>query len=64
MNDTIKYKDFIGSVNFSEEDGVFYGKIGGINDLVSYEANSIDLLKSAFEEAVEDYLDICIEVGK
>lgn len=32
MNDTITYKEFIGSVNFSDEDRIFYGKIEGIND--------------------------------
>lgn len=42
----------------------FMGKIEGINDLITYEANSSDLLKTAFEEAVDDYLDICIEAGK
>jgi hypothetical protein len=35
MKDKLHYKDFIGSVHFSEEDAVFYGKIEGINDLVS-----------------------------
>lgn len=56
---TLKYKDFIGSVNFSEEDEVFYGKIEGINALVTFEGNSVSTLKNAFKEAISDYLEFC-----
>ena len=60
---TLKYKDFIGSVNFSEEDEVFYGKIEGINALVTFEGNSVVTLKKAFKEAVSDYLEFCKSKG-
>ena len=33
MDNVLKYKDFIGTVNFSAEDGVFYGKIEGIKSM-------------------------------
>ena len=64
MNDVIQYKNYYGSVQFSAADEVFYGKIIGIKDLISFEGASVAELKSAFEEAVEDYLDICLEIGK
>lgn len=60
---TLKYKGFIGSVDFSEEDNVFFGKIEGIDGLVNFEGSSVDELKSAFHEAVEDYLAYCKEEG-
>ena len=60
---TLKYKGFIGSVDFSEEDNVFFGKIEGIDGLVNYEGSSVDELKSAFHEAVEDYIAYCEEEG-
>lgn len=58
---TLKYKGFIGSVDFSEEDNIFFGKIEGIDGLVNFEGSSVDELKSAFHEAVEDYLAYCKE---
>lgn len=64
MMDKLKYENFIGSVHFSAEDEVFYGKIEGINDLVTFEGSSVDELKSAFEEAIQDYKEICKEQGK
>lgn len=53
---TLKYKGFIGSVAFSEEDNVFFGKIEGIDGLVNFEGESVEELKNAFHEAVNDYV--------
>jgi predicted HicB family RNase H-like nuclease len=64
MKDVIKYKDHMGSVRFSAEDRVFYGKVEGIDDLVTFEGQSVEELVSAFEEAVEDYIDLCDQVKK
>ena len=64
MKDVIKYKDHIGSVRFSSEDKVFYGKIEGIDDLVTFEGKSVDELVSSFQEAVEDYTALCETAGK
>ena len=64
MTDRIKYKDFIGSVHFSAEDEIFYGRIEGINDLVTFEGSTVSKLKAAFREAVSDYIELCNEVGK
>lgn len=35
MKDILQYKDFIGSVHFSTDDECFFGKIEGIDDLVT-----------------------------
>ncbi len=64
MENYLKYKDYFGSVEFSAEDNTLFGKIIGINDLVSYEANSVDDLRTAFTEAVDDYLETCKELEK
>ena len=60
---TLKYKDYIGSVAFSEKDNVFFGKIEGIDGLVNFEGESVKELTNAFHEAVEDYLEYCKEEG-
>ena len=52
----MKHKNYYGSIEFSEKDNIYYGKVIGLEDLVSYEAKSLDDLKIAFVEAVEDYL--------
>lgn len=62
--ENLKHKDYLGSVDFSAEDDVFYGKIIGINDLVSYEARSAEELKKEFIQAVNEYLEDCKNLGK
>jgi len=64
MKDIVQYKEFIGSVHFDSDDEVFYGKIEGINDLVTFEGRSVSEIKESFEEAVEDYITICKKTGK
>ena len=64
MKDILQYKDFIGSVHFSAQDGVLFGKIEGINDLITFEGTTVEEINNAFREAVDDYIDICKETGK
>lgn len=64
MENYLKYKNYYGSVEFNAEDKVLYGKIVGINDLVSYEGISTVDLENSFKESVEDYLETCQEEGK
>ena len=52
----MKYKDFIATVKYSEEDEAFIGRIEGISSVVSFEGQSVEELKSAFYEAAESYI--------
>ena len=55
MSNLLEYKDYLGTVEYSSSDKVLYGKVIGINGLVSYEGDSIESLQADFEEAVDDY---------
>jgi predicted HicB family RNase H-like nuclease len=54
----IVYKGFYGSVHYSAADEVFYGKIEGVKDLVTFECKSVIALESAFQESVDAYVKI------
>jgi len=64
MKNVLNYKGFFGSVEFSDEDDVFYGRIIGINDHITYEGNSTKSLRQDFKAAVDEYLNVCTELGK
>jgi predicted HicB family RNase H-like nuclease len=64
MKDMMSYKRYYGSVHYSDEDRVFHGKIEFVRSLVSYEGSDVESLRKAFEEAVDDYLDLCTKEGK
>lgn len=60
----LAYKGYNGSSEIDTEEEVCYGKILCINDLITYQADSPKDLKKAFEEAVDDYLATCRELGR
>ena len=61
MSNLMEYKGYYGTVEFSDADTTLFGKIIGINGLISYEGDSVQSLRSDFEEAVDDYLEMCSE---
>lgn len=63
MKNSMEYKGYVGSVEFSEEDGLLYGKVQGIRALLSYEGKSVEELKEDFHEVIDEYLNDCQEEG-
>ncbi|MCC2646164.1 MAG: HicB family protein [Rickettsiaceae bacterium] len=63
MIDMMVYKGYIGSVHYSDEEEVFFGKVEYIKSLINYKATDVKTLKAAFKSAVEDYLESCSELN-
>ncbi len=63
-NKVLKHKGFLGSVECDMSAGILHGKILYINDLVDYNASSIPELQAEFIAAVDDYIDLCHELGE
>ena len=59
MKDVMKYKGFIGSVHYANEDRVFYGKLEGINDLITFEGSTVDELEEGIKYMVEEHIEDC-----
>lgn len=64
MKNILNYKGYIGTVNFSEEDKVFFGKVTGITDSISFEGDTVENLIEDFHSAVDEYLAFCSENQK
>ncbi len=64
MNNALSYKGYAARIDFSSDDDCFIGHIAGIQDVVGFHGDTVTALKAAFEEAVDDYLDTCEQVGK
>lgn len=56
MSNALDYKGYIGSIEFSEADGLFFGKVQGIRPLLSYEGTNAQELLHDFHAVVDDYL--------
>ena len=61
MKNYLEYKGYLGTVEYSGEDDCLYGKVMGIKGLISYEGDSLTQLKADFHQAVDDYLEMCVE---
>jgi len=61
MKNTMEYKGYTGSVEYSDEDGIFFGKVRFIRALISYEGSNAEELRKDFRDGVDDYLAICEE---
>jgi predicted HicB family RNase H-like nuclease len=57
--DVLTYKGFIGSVHFSAADDLFFGKVEGIDDLISFEGTSVQELKNAFHYVIDEHIKDC-----
>ena len=64
--EVLTYMGYSTRPEYSIEDGIIFGKIEGISDLVSFECDSTasEDVEAAFREAVDDYLEACRAVGK
>jgi predicted HicB family RNase H-like nuclease len=61
---TMMHKGYAARVEYSEDDECFIGHIAGIRDIVGFHGESVVELRTAFKEAVDDYVDTCARLGK
>jgi len=60
----IAYKGYTGTLEIDQEESVFYGRVVGITDVITYEGKSPAELVKAFHGSVDDYLAFCNERGE
>ena len=61
---TMSYKGYEGLVSYDEDAELFHGEIINLRDVVTFQGRSVDELKKALEDSVEDYLAFCAERGE
>ncbi|KQS26869.1 type II toxin-antitoxin system HicB family antitoxin [Dyadobacter sp. Leaf189] len=64
MINSLFYDGYTASIYYSPADEVFFGKLIGVNDLVTFEGTSVEALKQGMQEAVDDYIETCRLLGK
>ncbi len=55
----MEYKGYTGSIEYSKDDDLLYGKVLGIKGLISYEGKTGNELECDFREVIDTYLDDC-----
>ena len=64
MTRTVEHRGYYARVKHDNEDGLFVGRVAGIRDGVGFHADTVEELRAAFREAVDDYLETCARLGR
>lgn len=60
----MEYKGYIGKVEFDDEANVFHGEVINLRDVITFQGTTVNQLRKAFRESVDDYLQFCAERGE
>lgn len=63
-NNTMTYKGHTARIVYSAEDGCLVGHLVGLNDIVGFHGDSVEEIRKAFHESVDDYLATCAKIGR
>ena len=64
MTNVMSYKGYLARIDYDDEDGIITGRLAGIRDGVGFHADTVEGLRAAVVEAVEDYLETGGAVGR
>jgi predicted HicB family RNase H-like nuclease len=60
----MEYKGYLARAEFDDEANIFHGEVINIRDVITLQGKSVDELRQALEDSVEDYLAFCAERGE
>ena len=60
----LRYKGYIGHVEFDDEAGIFHGEVLDTRDVITFQGKSVKQLETAFRDSIEDYLEFCRDRGE
>jgi predicted HicB family RNase H-like nuclease len=64
MKNAMTYKGYTARIDFDGDDRIFFGRLAGIRDIITFHGETVDELEAAFKEAVDDYLETCVKLGE
>jgi len=60
----MKYKGYIGTIEFDDASDIIHGEVIGLKDVITFQGTTVDEVKQAFRDSVDDYLEWCKERGE
>jgi predicted HicB family RNase H-like nuclease len=60
----MEYKGYLGKVEFDDDSNIFHGEVINLRDIVTFQGETVDELRKAFHESVDDYLEFCAARGE
>lgn len=60
----MKYKGYIGKVEYDADAKIFHGDVIGLKDVITFQGSTAKEIEKAFKDSVDDYLEWCKERGE
>ncbi len=60
----MEYKGYVSCVEFDSDAEIFHGEVINTRDVLTFQGTTVDELKQALADTVEDYLEFCLERGE
>ena len=55
----MEYKGYTARVEFDDEAAIFHGEILNLRDVITFEGTTVEELRQAFKDSIDDYLEFC-----
>ncbi|HEX3146474.1 MAG TPA: type II toxin-antitoxin system HicB family antitoxin [Gemmataceae bacterium] len=60
----MEYKGYVGHVAFDNDAGIFQGEVVDTRDVITFQGRTVEEVRAAFRDSVNDYLAFCAERGE
>ena len=57
----LRYKGYTGYVEFDNEAELLHGGVLDTRDVITFQGNTVDEVRKAFRDSIDDYLEFCSE---
>ena len=64
INFSINYKGYTADISYEPEDKIYVGEVRCISDSLNFHGRSILEVNAMFHQSIENYLDLCKQIGK
>lgn len=60
----MNYKGYKASIEIDGQAEILFGRVIDMKDVITFEGTTVDEIRQAFHDSVDDYLEFCIQLGK
>lgn len=60
----MEYKGYTAKIEFDDDAGLFHGEVLHTRDVITFQGTSVEELRAAFSDSIEDYLEFCASRGE
>ncbi len=61
---TMHHEGYVATIELDEDAGLFHGEVINTRDVLTFQGQTLDELRTAFADTIADYVEWCRERGK